>query len=158
MKTYALDEDQLVAIRALSATLGNGSDKMRDCGHRLWLLGTQIEEQEVDSSTLMTPVKPMTLQRYLRIARDANRIAPRVPTITCKDGFTLSVQASGGHYCSPRNNFGPYTEVEVCATSDVPQGILDYHVDCDARYEFVPIEKVEALIALHGGADFSARW
>lgn len=36
------------------------------------------------------------------------------PQITCKDGIHLSVQASDGHYCSPRRNgTGPYFEVEV---------------------------------------------
>lgn len=33
--------------------------------------------------------------------------------ITCQDGTTLSVQVSETHYCSPRDNFGPYYQVEV---------------------------------------------
>jgi hypothetical protein len=36
------------------------------------------------------------------------------PQIICKDETRLSVQASDGHYCSPRiNGDGPYSEVEV---------------------------------------------
>ena len=33
--------------------------------------------------------------------------------IRCNDGFTMSVQASRGHFCSPRNDVGPYDGVEV---------------------------------------------
>ena len=29
------------------------------------------------------------------------------------DGTILSIQASAGHYCAPRNNIGPYTAAEV---------------------------------------------
>jgi len=33
--------------------------------------------------------------------------------VELENGGTLSVQASASHYCSPRNNTGPYTSVEV---------------------------------------------
>ena len=33
--------------------------------------------------------------------------------ITCSDGVSLSVQANGMAYCSPRNTCGPYGAVEV---------------------------------------------
>src|ERR1035437_8342823 len=36
------------------------------------------------------------------------------PQIVCNDGVRLSVQASDGHYCSPRmNGLSPYSQVEV---------------------------------------------
>jgi hypothetical protein len=31
----------------------------------------------------------------------------------CKDGATLSIQASKSHYCTPRDNKGPYSSIEV---------------------------------------------
>ena len=34
-------------------------------------------------------------------------------TVVCADGFEMSVQASRGHYCSPREDVGPYTTVEI---------------------------------------------
>ena len=34
-------------------------------------------------------------------------------TVKCKDGFTMSVQASKSHYSEPKNDEGPYSEVEV---------------------------------------------
>jgi hypothetical protein len=33
--------------------------------------------------------------------------------ITCEDGFSVSVQANEGAYCYPRNDSGPYMEVEL---------------------------------------------
>ena len=33
--------------------------------------------------------------------------------IRCNDGFSMSVQASSAHYCSPKNDKGPYISVEV---------------------------------------------
>ena len=42
------------------------------------------------------------------------------PRIVCADGFSLSVQASNGHYCTPRSNYGPYSRVEVGYPSSRP--------------------------------------
>lgn len=33
--------------------------------------------------------------------------------VVCADGFTLSVQASDFHYCTPRSKEGPWTHFEV---------------------------------------------
>ncbi len=35
------------------------------------------------------------------------------PSIQCRSGLSLSVQASSSHYCSPKSLVGPYTLVEV---------------------------------------------
>jgi len=42
------------------------------------------------------------------------------PAIECIDGFMMSVQASSMHYCTPRENQGPYSEVEVGYPSERP--------------------------------------
>lgn len=52
--------------------------------------------------------------------------------VVCKDGTTISVQASFHHYCTPRSNLGPYTHVEVWSAQ-------------------VPIEVVAQFIDNHGG-------
>ena len=48
--------------------------------------------------------------------------ANQIPEIVCKDGTTLSVQASEFHYCTPRDNKGPYTHVEIGFPSTIEGG------------------------------------
>lgn len=82
---------------------------------------------------------------------------PLAKRITCKDGFSLSVQATHGAYCSPRQNVGPWYEVEVGFPSAAPELIAHLAENPDEPtetvYPYVDIELVEQLIALHGGPD-----
>lgn len=84
-----------------------------------------------------------------------------VQPIECEDGYKLSVQASGMHYCTDakgRREFYfavasegpelPFATVEVQA-SDVPDSWEEY--DDIGVYPFVPVETVRALIDSHGG-------
>lgn len=75
--------------------------------------------------------------------------------ITCADGFNLSVQASATHYCTPRDNEGPYTHVEIGFPSDVEPELMPYVEDAerptDTVYAQVPIEVALAVINKHGG-------
>lgn len=88
------------------------------------------------------------------------------PAITCKDGTTLSVQASKYHYCSPRGDcfasWDQYSLVEVgFITNDgepvtPPEEWREYSSDCEFPsdvYAYVPTELVEALIEEHGGKE-----
>ena len=104
----------------------------------------------------------MNLNEYLTSQRDMtshevlnNRSFPLAKRITCADGFSLSVQATHAAYCSPRNNTGPWYEVEVGFPSAAPELILSYAEEKDKPtetvYVYVPIELVEQLIELHGG-------
>ena len=73
---------------------------------------------------------------------------PPSDLVKCADGTTLSVQASKHHYCTPRDNKGPYTTVEVwCVSSDVPE--FEYSGEDPSAY--VPIEDVVRFIENHGG-------
>ena len=76
--------------------------------------------------------------------------------IICHDGFRLSVQASYGHYCSPREwvNDGAYGKWEVMLYGDDPE----FHERCDGEgspdnepYGWVATEIIEDLIKRHGG-------
>jgi len=76
--------------------------------------------------------------------------------ITCKDGTTLSVQASGGHYCSPRVDEAAYTHVEVGYPSALPTPEMLQFAECPDNplatvYGYVPIEIVNSYIDSHGG-------
>jgi len=75
--------------------------------------------------------------------------------IECVDGFTVSVQASKTHYCSPRNYEGPYITFELGFPSSSDDLILEYAEDIDQPtntvYGQVPAKVVLDLIKKHGG-------
>jgi hypothetical protein len=77
----------------------------------------------------------------------------------CADGFQVSVQASSTHYCEPRDNFGPYTEVELGYPSEPVEAWLEYAEDPDRPtttvYGYVPIEWVVQVLDQHGGIDWA---
>jgi len=76
-------------------------------------------------------------------------------TVECRDGFFMSVQAFAGAYCSPRDNTGPYTEVEVGYPSQREELLMEYAEDpgapTDTVYSWVPRATVLLIIAKHGG-------
>jgi len=76
--------------------------------------------------------------------------------IVCADGFTMSVQAHNGAYCSPRiNNAESYEEVEVGFPSSVEPLLMDWCEDKEdptgTVYGYVPTQVVTNVIAKHGG-------
>ena len=80
--------------------------------------------------------------------------------IECVDGFRMSVQASKSHYCTPRDNFGPYSKVEVGFPSERIEEFMPFAEEADSPtdtvYGWVPIEIVEQVIESHGGAKADA--
>lgn len=79
------------------------------------------------------------------------------PRIRCKDGYTVSIQASSGAYCDPRVNNcnGAYKEVELGYPSRQDDDLLDYAEDPDSPtgtvYGYVPVYKVQQVCEKHGG-------
>ena len=79
------------------------------------------------------------------------------PQINCADGFTISVQASENHYCTPRENLndGSYTELELGFPSEKVDSLYEYAEEptnpTETVYAYVPIELVEKIISEHGG-------
>lgn len=95
--------------------------------------------------------------------------------ISCADGFSLSVIAGAGYYCTPRPSLlaslpdglvsnapadypGPYTAVEVGFPSERPepwgewvQRVEDEERPTKAVYGYVPVQMVRDLIVSHGG-------
>lgn len=75
-----------------------------------------------------------------------------LPKVECADGTTMSVQASRFHYCTPRLDRGPYSQVEVWCIegpNDPKPTEFDYSIDEPSAY--VDIESVAAFIDKHGG-------
>ena len=76
--------------------------------------------------------------------------------VECADGFTMSVQAHEGAYCSPRmDNAEKYTKVEVGFPNREESLLLDFAEDTDRPtdtvYGWVPAKVVVNIIAKHGG-------
>ena len=76
--------------------------------------------------------------------------------VMCADGFTMSVQAHDGAYCSPRvNNAESYDEVEVGFPSSAEPLLMDWCDDPNdptgTVYGYVPVQVVTNVIAKHGG-------
>lgn len=75
--------------------------------------------------------------------------------IVCADGFRMSVQASRTHYCSPREDEGPYTSFEVGFPSAQDERLIRYAEDKrrpkNTVYGWVPAEVIDEVIAAHGG-------
>jgi len=74
----------------------------------------------------------------------------------CADLFSVSIQAGDGKYCTPRNDCGPYTAVELGYPSAHDPMLDGYAEDpsrpTDTVYGWVPVGVVRDLIVKHGGA------
>jgi|SRR5215831_6158829 len=93
----------------------------------------------------------------------AHCLRVRRKRITCNDGTTLSVQVGEHMYCTPRNNDGEYSEVEVSFIQDseekpyIPPNSWEQYSDGSFPsdvYGYVPVALVEEFIASHGGRKF----
>ena len=75
--------------------------------------------------------------------------------IYCNNGFSMSVQANDGAYCSPRNNEGPYTAVEVGMPNRAEPLLMQWAEDpgepTETVYGWVPSEVIWQVIEKNGG-------
>jgi hypothetical protein len=88
--------------------------------------------------------------------RDLCSRADRVagwPTLVCKDGFSMSVQAGRAKFSTPAvEGVDHYSHVEVAHT-DHCAALAPYGDEDEGIYQFVPVEVVEQLLVEHGGLD-----
>jgi|688.fasta_scaffold180697_3 hypothetical protein len=80
------------------------------------------------------------------------------PELICKDGFSMSVQASETHYCDPRQNEGPWCEVEVGYPS-AEEPLLFQYAETQGEwtktvYPYTPIHVLAQVVERHGGIDW----
>jgi len=108
-----------------------------------------------------------TINKLDEVIANGNRYwHPRIEApdskIRCADGFTMSVIAGAGTYCTPvvgsSDYRGPYSEVEVGFPSRRPEPWGEwqaYAEDPDdptaTIYARVPVKMVRDLAAAHGG-------
>jgi hypothetical protein len=80
-----------------------------------------------------------------------------LPRIRCADGFSMSVQASDFHCCTPKTLDGPYSHVEVGYPSEPQEKLLPYRIaeeDIDLEHSIfghVPVAVLVEIINDHGG-------
>lgn len=81
---------------------------------------------------------------------------PRLPRVSCADGFEVSIQACSGTYCTPRDNTGPWTSAE-CGFPAAPMPELGEYVDgpdinaIDTVWGYVPLVRIAKVLIAHGG-------
>jgi hypothetical protein len=103
-----------------------------------------------------------TMKDYVNEYLAKNRKSPEYPVAPAmffKRGGAMSVQASGGHYCSPKNDTGPYVMVEVLVMSPrlkVPKSFGKPQKNPDRKdksrlFTWVPVDAVNAEIERRGG-------
>jgi len=82
-----------------------------------------------------------------------------MPRIIMVDGESISVQTGHTHYCTPRESYGPWFEVEIGYPSIDPGEKFAEYFDADwenddhtdSVYGYVPIDIVVDFINEHGG-------
>jgi hypothetical protein len=93
---------------------------------------------------------PMTNDQLQDHVHYYSRTGARMPApyFTLPDGTILSVQASARHYCSPRDDNGPYTHFECRANQQVPELMpyADDPSDPQTIYPQVPAHIVLAVL------------
>ena len=84
-----------------------------------------------------------------------NQFKKKNEGIVCADGFSMSVQASRTHYCTPKDDVGPYTHVELGYPSSYDYYLNEYAEEpsrpTDTVYGWVPADTIVMCIDAHGG-------
>ena len=98
------------------------------------------------------------VSKYIRENRITEGLSKE---LKCKDGFHMSIQASKGHYCSPRlTNVRYWSAVEVGFPSEVVEELKKYAEESESYtstvYGWVPIGVVEKIVLDHGGVELKA--
>lgn len=97
----------------------------------------------------------MTVNEYLHKTYRYELFPTPRPWVVCKDGFTISIQASAIHYCVPRKTGDiEYERVELgypSAEDDLIKEYTEFDNYTDTVYGYVPVEVVDKLLEKHGG-------
>lgn len=121
---------------------------------------TDLEKYFTDYRNIGDPkVAGMTPEEFFQATEPQQaECIPIFKKIHCKDGFTMSVQASHSHYCLPRVTMYSsysfyYSKMEVGFPSEVEELLLPFAEDLEnptkTVYPYVPIAIIENVIAKH---------
>lgn len=109
------------------------------------------------SATTTLPIEELERLRnasFLELfdLRPKDFILRSLPRLILKDGSSVSVQAHKYMYCTPKDDEGPYSTVEVGFPEPLPSESWDSYRE-NGIFANVPIFLVAAYIAGHGGID-----
>ena len=97
----------------------------------------------------------MTLSEFVKFTFQPKNGMCFRPRIVCNDCFSMSVQGSYGHYCTPRVTQDYYSEMEIGFPSEVEDLILKFAEDnswpTGTVYPCVPVDIIQQVIDKHGG-------
>ena len=107
----------------------------------------------------MTTLTEQKLQAHLAGVRPFSfadgTFRGNIPHIVCADGTRLSMQASLSHYCTPRDDKGPWREVEVGFPSRELTGLMAWAEEPDEPtetvYGYVPLSVLADIVDSCGG-------
>lgn len=96
------------------------------------------------------------INKYIRDNRVIIRGTALVKKLVCKNGLTLSVQASFFHYCSPReDSLSHYDSVEVGYPSRKVDDLMEYaerpETPTETVYGWVPVDVINKIVDDNGG-------
>lgn len=137
----------------------------------------KLPEESIDMEDLYLGMGPgavvpsqekFTLEDFLKATNKSNyqKILPinvyqkDRPLVVCNDGFTLSIQASRYHLCTPlKNNRTDYTTFELSKLSEEIPELEEFKIYDNGplnkfstqTYAFVPRAIVEEILEEHGG-------
>ena len=118
---------------------------------------------EISQEAAVTDVTAISAEINRRFEARAVRdfgsftVADQLKALRCADGFKVSVQASSTHRCWPREDCGPYREVE-CGYPTAPMPSLGQWIEegdpatmTDTVWGYVPLVEIAKVLAEHGG-------
>lgn len=104
-------------------------------------------------------IRDFFVANHITTRSKLGRLNVQTKLVKCADGFTMSVQASGAHNCSPKSYLsdGDYDQWEVGYTSR-PETLLERCTEIQPKvYGWVPTDIVNLVIGKHGGIAIAVR-
>lgn len=101
-------------------------------------------------------INKQTVDRYNRVKNGISLVTKNYlfEELELNDGLSLSVQASDGHMCYPREAIkdkSEYKEVEVYSHGVYVNELIHFCSETEFTYGYVPVELMEELVEKHGG-------
>ena len=120
--------------------------------------GSTVYNSSDGKTIIYTPAKGGSMNALSKYIIDKRpEPASCAPPLVCRDGFSMSVQASEYHYCSPRDNEGPWMEFECGFPSRPVPELKEWKEEIGDRrdeecvFAYVPWVVLMLTIEKHGG-------